>query len=147
MAFQTAHTLPRNIQPTPADLHFVKDISMLVSSRAAAYVATAVHALWSLQRATTALSTPSDGGTTPLTSCQPPNDGFQSRQSHVTIACNGSIMEKYPDFRPRCQDYLNQLAILSGADGRAVTIEMALESSIFGAAVAAASEVVEETRI
>lgn len=52
-------------------------------------------------------------------------------------------MEKYPDFRSRCQAYLDQLVVLSGAGERAVTIEMAPESSIFGAAVAAAGEVAE----
>lgn len=67
----------------------------------------------------------------------------------VTIACNGSIMEKYPDFKRRCQAYLDELVHLScAADGSGenraavgtVGIEMAVESSVFGAAVAAAAE-------
>lgn len=55
---------------------------------------------------------------------------------HVTIACNGSVMEKYPAFLTRCQQYLDELTVLSGSKSHAVTLEMAPESSVFGAAVA-----------
>lgn len=60
-------------------------------------------------------------------------------------------MEKYPTFRNRCQAYLDDLTHLStvGINGdkattrkSTVTIEMAVESSVFGAAVAAAAEAV-----
>lgn len=57
-------------------------------------------------------------------------------------------MEKYPHFKSRCQAYLDDLALLSGQEYfpdenrrlAGVTIEMAAESSVFGAAVAAAAE-------
>ncbi|GAB7348859.1 hypothetical protein MBLNU459_g7562t1 [Dothideomycetes sp. NU459] len=140
-AMQAAHPLPRNQQPSLGDLHFVRSVSKLVSNRAAGYVATAVHALWSLQRTASAPSTPSGPVfSSPSSSL---GDDFHYRQSHVTIACNGSVMEKYPDFRARCQVFLNELAVLSGADEHAISIEMAYESSVFGAAVAAASEASE----
>lgn len=49
-------------------------------------------------------------------------------------------MEKYPAFKPRCQAWLDELAVLSeGASARgSIAIEMANESSVYGAAVAAA---------
>jgi len=89
----------------------------MVSNRAAAFEATAVHALWSLRSR-------SEG-------CEPKDS------EHITIACNGTVLEKYPTFRPRCQGYLDELVLLSDAKPGSVTLEMAPESSIFGAAVAA----------
>lgn len=54
------------------------------------------------------------------------------------MGCNGSIVERYPNFRETCQKYLDGLTTLS--DGRAppphsVQLEVAYESAIFGAAV------------
>ncbi|KAI5204792.1 hexokinase-1 [Aureobasidium subglaciale] len=126
--FTSAHPLPAGRTPSPRDLYFVKQVSRLVSGRAAALVATAVHALWSLQHGL--------GDATSTTGSQ------LAHQPGVraTVACNGTVMEKYPGFRSRCQNYLDELAAISGQTRGAISIEMALESSVFGAAVAAASE-------
>ncbi len=96
---------------------FVRQVSQLVSRRAAAYLATGIHALWSLRNRSENLS-PSMAG-------------------HVTIGCNGSVIEKYPDFRERCQSFSDELTRASGAKEGAISLEIACESSIFGAAVAA----------
>lgn len=113
-AFLQAHALPS--PPGLSELHFIRDISHLVTQRAAAYLATALHALWTLRTNAEGLA--------------------PGEVSHVTIACDGTIVEKYPGFRERCQRQLDQLCELSGASRGAVTLEMAPESSIFGAAVA-----------
>lgn len=126
--FSTAHPLPAGYVPSIRDLQFVQQVSRLVSNRAAALVATAVHALWSLQQSL-ATSTSTVDSLLAQTPC-----------AKATVACNGTVMEKYPDFRSRCQSYLDELTILSGQDRGAVSIQMAKESSVFGAAVAAASE-------
>lgn len=147
-AFTTAHPLsnPSARANLTEDMHFIRNVSALVTTRAAAYVATAVHALWELQRdtSTTSEETAALSDTT--------NHGHMTKsgtkENRMTIACNGSIMEKYPHFKPRCQAYLDQLALLSGQEHTqdenrrlaGVTIEMAAESSVFGAAVAAAAE-------
>lgn len=104
--------------PTMQELEHIHTICQLVTNRAAAFLATAVHALW-------ALPSSSHG-----------QNG--SHSNHVTIASNGSILEKYPTFRERCQHFLDELAILSGAEEGTIMLEMALDSSIYGAAVAAA---------
>jgi hexokinase len=127
-AFTSAHPLPAGRMPSFRDLYFVKQVSRLVSGRAAALVATSVHALWSLQHSLVASPNTID---TQL--------AHESRM-HATVACNGTVMEKYPGFRSRCQNHLDELAVLSGQSRGAICIEMALESSVFGAAVAAASE-------
>lgn len=114
--FHTMHPLPSKKLPSPSDLFFVRAITQLVTRRATAYLATGIHALWSLR-------TNSEG-------LKPSNAG------QMCIGCNGSVIEKYPGFRPRAQKYLDELTQQSGAPGRTVSLELAEESAIFGAAVA-----------
>ena len=115
-AFLSAH--PMRSPPKLRELEFIRDFGRLASRRAAAYLATSLHALW-------AVRTGSEG--------MEPGEA-----SHVTIACDGSMVEKYPGFRQQTQRYLDKLCLLSGASEGAVTLELAPESSIFGAAVAVA---------
>lgn len=107
---------PLNKAPAHADLRFVRQVSQLVSRRAAAYLATAIHGLWSLRTSAEGLSPASAG--------------------HLTIGCSGSVIEKYPSFKTLCQTYLDELTALSGAEPHSVVLETAVESAIFGAAVA-----------
>nr|POF13246.1 hexokinase-1 [Quercus suber] len=116
-AFLRAH--PLRSPPALAELEFIRGVGSMVSRRASTYLAIALHALWTLRTA---------------------EEGLEPGEtSHVTIACNGTIVEKYPAFRTSCQRQLDDLCELSGAVRGAVTLEMAPESSIFGAAVAACS--------
>jgi hexokinase len=112
--FQQKH--PLNKIPTYNDIHFVRQVSQLVSHRAAAFLATGIHALW-------ALRTKSEG-------LEPESAG------HLSIGCNGSVIEKYPFFRELCQSHLDELVIASGAAPKSISLEIALESAIYGAAVA-----------
>ncbi|KAK5698060.1 N-acetylglucosamine kinase 1 [Elasticomyces elasticus] len=113
-AFLDAHALPS--QPRLSELHFIREIAQLISRRAATYLATALHALWAFRMEAEEL--------------QP------CKTSHITVACDGTIIEKYPEFRAACQRQLDELCILSGASKGAVSLAMAPESSLFGAAVA-----------
>ncbi|KAF2209540.1 hypothetical protein CERZMDRAFT_46851 [Cercospora zeae-maydis SCOH1-5] len=113
--FLQAHPL-RSSTPRTRDLQFIRDIAILISRRASAYIATAMHALWRVRSEAEGLDT----------------------AVGVTIACNGTIIEKYPGFRERCQRYLDDLCEVSGATRGKVTLSLAPESSIFGAAVAVA---------
>jgi hexokinase len=113
-ALQKNHALSK--PPSNAELRFVRQICQLVSHRAAAYLATGIHALWTLRTSSEGL--------------------LPSTAGHATIGCNGSVIERYPGFRARCQSYLDQLVDLSGGKAQSVTLEVAVESAIFGAAVA-----------
>lgn len=114
-AFLSAH--PLRSPPKLRELEFIRDIGRLASRRAAAYLATALHALWVVRTS---------------------SEGFEPGEaSQVTVACDGSMVEKYPEFRQLAQRYLDRLCVISGATEGAVTLEMAPESSIFGAAVSA----------
>lgn len=137
-AFTAAHPLSL-VKANPADLNFIRTVCTIVTTRASAYTAAAVHALWELQRDSAAKCRTCRNDDTAI-----PEEGQSDQtvrgEEKVTIACNGSIMEKYPRFMTRCQSWLDKLTALS--DERSlpgfVSIEMAKESSIFGAAVAAA---------
>ncbi|KAH0542841.1 hypothetical protein FGG08_002795 [Glutinoglossum americanum] len=103
--------------PTPTDLNHIRRIISLVSHRAAAYLAAAIHALWCLHLSAEHLTPP----TAP----------------RVSISCSGSVVEKYPGFQATTQSWLDALTEASGASARAVALEPAVDSTILGAAVAA----------
>lgn len=105
--------------PSIADLLFVQQICQLVSRRAAAYLATAAHALWIMRASAEGLSAKDAG--------------------HLSIGCNGSVIQHYPGFRELVQKHLDDLVELSGGQGQSIVLETADEAAIFGAAVAAAS--------
>jgi hexokinase len=113
--FEKSHPLPT--PPSVSDLRFMQAVIRSVSHRAAAYLATGIHALWSLRLSVEGIN-PKDAG-------------------HVTIGCNGSIIERYPRFRQVAQADLDELIAASGGESGSVVLEVAYESAIFGAAVAA----------
>jgi hexokinase len=110
---------PMSSSPSITDLFFVKQICQLVSRRAAAYLATAAHALWVMRASSEGLCVQEAG--------------------HLSIGCNGSVIQHYPAFRELAQKHLDDLVELSGGQGHSIVLETAEEAAIFGAAVAAAS--------
>lgn len=100
-------------------MQYVRQITQYVSHRATALLATAIHALWCLRASSENVSPASMG--------------------RITIGCNGSVIERYPQFRSLSQQYINQLTGMSGASPDHVVLEVAVESAIFGAAVAVGS--------
>ncbi|GAM84725.1 hypothetical protein ANO11243_027260 [Dothideomycetidae sp. 11243] len=118
-AFIAAHAIHHEI--STSDMYFVRSVCQLVSARAAAFVATAVYAL-----------------------CRLASEYRTEHQGaileRVTIAGDGSVLEKYPGFLERCQQYIDALSMASGCDGQSITLAMVKESCVLGAAVAAACE-------
>ncbi|KAA8917092.1 hypothetical protein TRICI_000764 [Trichomonascus ciferrii] len=55
--------------------------------------------------------------------------------AECTIAYDGTVIEKYPNFRRRCQDYLDALGL---PRGRKLTLKPANDSSLLGPAITAA---------
>ena len=109
--------------PSLDDLLFLRTVAECVSSRSAAYLATSIHALWSLDR-----------------------QSLMTETDKTTIACEGSVINKYPGFRDLCQSYIARM-IAVGGEGERVTrghpvpeihLESAHEAAILGAAVAVA---------
>ncbi|KAK5104920.1 N-acetylglucosamine kinase 1 [Lithohypha guttulata] len=106
--------------PTPAEMRFLRLLTESISHRAAAYIATTIHALWMLE-----------------------HDPMLEVTSKTIVAANGSVISMYPGFRDRCQQYANELvaASQSSASSRSrheITIRPTEEATLLGVAVAVA---------
>jgi hexokinase len=56
----------------------------------------------------------------------------------VAVGCNGSVIELYPSFLKNTQNVLDGLTGVGEKGMKKVELEIAIESAIFGAAVAVA---------
>ena len=113
---------PSPTPPTLQDLRFLHRVITCVSNRASAYLAAGVHALWSLRHTT---------------------EGVDPRSGHdasavMNIGCNGSVINKYPGFKDRCQGLLDGILDVEGLGSGRVVLESVEEGSVLGAGVAAA---------
>ena len=111
--------------PSPPDLLFLRAVAETISNRAAVYLAIALHALWTLQKETYINPTTPFG--TPKTS----------------IACTGSVIEKYPNFRARCEGFIEEMIAFGDRSfgsfpPELVVLEVIDDAAILGAAVAVA---------
>ena len=111
--------------PSQPDLVFLRAVAESISNRAAIYLAVALHALWTLQKETYINPTTPFG--TPKTS----------------IACTGSVIEKYPNFRARCEGSIEEMIAAGDPSCGAfspelVVLELIDDAAILGAAVAVA---------
>jgi hexokinase len=111
--------------PSLKEVAFLRAAAESISYRASAYIAVAVHGLWALQKDTDINPTTPNG--TPRTS----------------IACNGSVILKYPGFKDRSEGIIRQLVSNASSMGNDLNTEQIVlvptyEAAIFGAAVAVA---------
>jgi hexokinase len=114
------------LTPTKTEVAFLRLVAQCISRRAAAYLGVAIHALWSLQKETDI--NPHTPFGTPKTS----------------IACNGSVILKYPGFKSRCENYIARMIMEGSTSGvfrtEKVVLEPTHEAALFGAAVSVAME-------
>ncbi|KAK4103307.1 actin-like ATPase domain-containing protein [Parathielavia hyrcaniae] len=134
--------------PTPADLSFLRTLASHITRRSASVVAAAIFALWELKAeaeaellATLSLSSPFLAETEAELRMVARRPGG----GKTTVAFNGSVVEQYPGYSERLQEYVDGLlAEGGGEDGEDIggrgSIELvaARESSLRGAAVALA---------
>ncbi|KAL2443902.1 Hexokinase-1 [Exophiala dermatitidis] len=111
--------------PTAEEVAFLRSVTESISYRASAYIAVAVHALWALQRDPEI------------------NPAGQKESSKTSIACNGSVILKYPGFKDRCQGFLQRMIKGSSLTQRVfashkIALQPTVEAAVFGAAVAVA---------
>ncbi|ROV96629.1 hypothetical protein VPNG_09024 [Cytospora leucostoma] len=158
--FKSRHPSP--VEPTAADISFIRTLASYISRRSSAIVAASIFALWRFKdEAETEYLAPPASPTTSSSSQQPPNHpqhfltaarGELDLQGHV-VAFNGSVMEQYPLYLQNCQNYLNQLVAspsspssspsihghdVGGMEAPTIRLVGAKESSLLGAAVALA---------
>lgn len=138
---QKQHTFPSF--PPIEDLRFLRRVCQVVSRRAAGYLATAIHSMWCLRNDVEfpAGSSVSDVKETPEITV------IENEESakNLSIACDGTVINKYPGFRDTCQAYLDQLCEQSHhTSGSVIRLDPAPESAILGAAVAVAVAVADK---
>lgn len=105
--------------PLATEMAFLRAVVESISRRATAYMAIAIHALWAVERRASGAAAP----------------------SKTTIACNGTLIGRYPGFKSRCQSYI---AAIIECDAELalqhseVLLQMSDEAAVLGAAVAVA---------
>lgn len=111
--------------PSAKELSFLRTVAQSISYRASAYISVAVHALWALQKETN------------------PNSTTALSSPKTSIACNGSVILKYPGFKDRCEGFLHDMITSSASTRGSANVEKIVlvptdEAAVFGAAVAVA---------
>lgn len=111
--------------PSQKEVAFLRAAAEAISYRASAFMAVAIHGLWALQKDADINPTTPNG--TPKTS----------------IACNGSVVLKYPGFKDRCEGFIKELISGTSSPGvnlatEKIVLEPTHEAAVFGAAVAVA---------
>ena len=112
--FHQRHQCPH--LPSERDIMFIKDVVRRVSTRSIVFFAVGIHALTALlQRAETI------------------------DLDHITIGCDGSVINKYPGYMERAQAILNQMIEYNHLHKKMkVILERTTDSAVLGAAVAGA---------
>lgn len=125
------HKLHPSIKkPTLTDAHFVRQTILSVTSRSIAYFATGVHALSSSLQD------------------MEQKAGLEDNLDHITIGCDGSVINKYPGYMDRAQGLLDMMKLVEDWDPQGaglvakpkkrVILERTVESAVLGAGVAGA---------
>ncbi|KAI4183441.1 MAG: hypothetical protein L6R41_005383 [Letrouitia leprolyta] len=121
--FQETYNL--DFAPTPAEMHFIREVTLAVCRRSEGYFTAAIYALSSLyHEIDTACST----------------NGLE----HISIGCDGSVINKYPCYMQQSQVLLDQMRRMGDPGRKRVVLESAGESAVLGAGVAAAMANVEK---
>lgn len=111
---------PSSVRPSFQDAAFIQKVVVTVSRRSIAYFAAGVHALTSLLQD---LETEA---------------GLESGLDHVSIGCDGSVINKYPGYMETAQETLDQLQATEAKGRKRVLLEKTQDSAVLGAGVAGA---------
>lgn len=133
--FQSRHPSP--VEPTTADITFIRSLASYISRRSAAIVAASLFALWQFKNEAEAdlLASAQSGGPSHFAAAAA--QGELGLEGHV-VAFNGSVIEHYPRYLESCQGYIDGLLSSAGARAGTISLAGAKESSLLGAAVALA---------
>ncbi|KAJ9151107.1 Phosphotransferase [Pleurostoma richardsiae] len=130
--FKARHPSP--VDPTVADIAFLRSLASFVSRRSSAIVAASLFALWEL-KAEVESEYLRTLGENPYFAAQ---TQAELEVSRTMVAFNGSVIEHYPNYLINCQKYIDDLVATQGAAPGTVDLVAAKESSLLGAAVALA---------
>ena len=115
---------PSATLPTYYDIDFIRRTVQAVSCRSSAFLTTGVHALSSLLN--------------DLETHDSPQNQLDLLD-HVSIGCDGSVINKYPGFMASSQKIMDQLVSMEPNNGmKRVVLERTVDSAVLGAGVAVA---------
>ncbi len=117
--FQEHH--PSATPLTMSDAYFIQQVVRSVVRRSSAFVSVAIHALASL-----------------LDDMEKVFQIASNGLDHLSIGCDGSIINKYPAYMIRCQELIDQMIELEGPERQRVVLERTTDSAVCGAGVAVA---------
>ncbi|KAL6718562.1 N-acetylglucosamine kinase 1 [Lecanora helva] len=126
---QQQYSLPQAL--TYADAHFIRQTILFVTTRSIAYFTAGIYALSSLlQELEHQAGLEEDG------------------LDHITIGCDGSVINKYPGYMDRAQSILERMReaeeVEGGVKRKRVVLERTVESAVRGAGVAGALAALDE---
>ena len=108
-------------EPRFADMHFIQQVTRAVSRRSCAYATAGIHALASL-----------------LEDMEASHQIAPTDADSINIGCDGSIINKYPDYMDNVQALLDQIIRLEDGRRKRVVLEKTTEPAVSGAGVAVA---------
>lgn len=112
--FHQRHQCPH--LPSERDMMFIKDVVRRVSTRSIMFFTVGIHALVALLQRLESVD-----------------------MDHITIGCDGSIINKYPDYMERVQATLDEMLESDQLHKKIrVSLERTTDSAVLGAAVAGA---------
>ncbi|KAL8692325.1 MAG: hypothetical protein Q9218_002618 [Villophora microphyllina] len=119
------------LPPTPVEMLFIRQVVRAVSRRSQGYFSAAIYALSSLlhEADQQAPRIPPDSSG---------EAGAFNDLDHISIGCDGSVINKYPGYMQKSQELLGQLSSMDPQKRKRVVLESAGESAVLGAGVAVA---------
>ena len=115
---------PSATLPSYYDINFIRRTIQAVSCRSSAFLTAAVHALSSLLNDL---------------EIHHPRRNQLDLLDHVSIGCDGSVINKYPGFMASSQEMMDKLVNMEPSNGmKRVVLEKTVDSAVLGAGVAVA---------
>ena len=111
---------PSDVPHTFVDAIFIKKIIRSVTTRSITYFATGVHAVSSLLQ------------DLERQAC------LEDDLDHISIGCDGSVINRYPNYMERAQGILDDLRHNEGRGKKRIILEKTSETAVLGAGIAAA---------
>ena len=117
--FQEHH--PSSTPLSSSDAVFIQEVTRCITRRSSALVTVGIYALASL-----------------LDDMEIRHQVLPNGSDHVSIGCDGSIINKYPGYMDRCQELMDRMIEQDSLKRKRVVLEKTTDSAVCGAGVAVA---------
>lgn len=121
LIFETQYPLCCQYEARLSDLKFIKNVTRMITCRAAAYFAVGIYSLHRFAKVSLGAA--------------------EYGRKGASVGFTGAVLEKYPGFLETCQKYLTSMTLGDKYHGGNIVLKHNANSTIIGAALAAASAV------